>query len=102
MVMDAATIAQMEKDLEEARDQLLREDGLRYRIVMREISEEEKERILDGLTDRHERILFGLEPPGSGRAGDAASQEWRGSGLLPLWQERPHRARLEAPHRPKA
>jgi hypothetical protein len=70
MVMDAAKIAQMEKELEEARDQLLREDGLRYRIIMREISEEEKERILDGLKDRRERILFGLEPPGSGRAGE--------------------------------
>ena len=70
MVMDAATIAQMEKDLEEARDQLLREDGQRYRIVMREISEAEKERIQGSLTDRHERILFGLEPPGSGRAGE--------------------------------
>jgi hypothetical protein len=35
MVMDAATIAQMEKDLEEARDQLLREDGRRYQIIMR-------------------------------------------------------------------
>ena len=70
MLMDAATIAQMEKELEEARDQLLREDGRRYQIVMREISEEEKERILGSLTDRHERILFGLEPPASGRAGD--------------------------------
>jgi hypothetical protein len=30
MPMDAATIAQMEKELEEARDQLLREDGQRY------------------------------------------------------------------------
>ena len=64
MPMDAATIAQMEKELEEARDQLLREDGQRYQILMREISEEEKARILDSLTDRHERILFGLEPPG--------------------------------------
>ena len=70
MLMDAAKIAQMERDLEEARDQLLREDGRRYQVVMREISEEEKERILDHLTDRHERILFGLEPPGAGRAGD--------------------------------
>jgi hypothetical protein len=70
MPIDAATIAQMEQELEEARDQLLREDGRRYQIVMREISGEEKERILDSLTDRHERILFGLEPPGSGRAGE--------------------------------
>ena len=74
MVMDAATIAQMEQELEEARDQLLREDGQRYRIVMREISEAEKERILDSLTDRHERILFGLEPPGSGRAGERTAK----------------------------
>ena len=70
MPMDAATIAQMEKELEEARDQLLREDGQRYQILMREISEEEKARILDRLTDRHERILFGLEPPGAKRGGE--------------------------------
>ena len=70
MPMDAATIAQMEQELEEARDQLLREDGLRYQIVMREISEAEKESIQGSLTDRHERILFGLEPPGSRRAGE--------------------------------
>ena len=68
--MDAATIAQLEKELAEAKDQLLREDGLRYRILMREISEDEKERIQGSLTDRHERILFGLEPPRSGRAGE--------------------------------
>ena len=70
MPIDAATIAQMERDLEEARDQLWREDGQRYQVVMREISEEEKERILVSLTDRHERILFGLESLGSERAGD--------------------------------
>ena len=70
MPMDAATIAQMEKALEEARDQLLREDGQRYQVLLREISEEEKERILESLTDRQERILFGLEPPGSRRAGE--------------------------------
>jgi hypothetical protein len=70
MPMDAATIAQMEKELEEAKDQLLRDDGRRYQILMRGISEEEKARILDSLTDRHERILFGLEPPGAKRAGE--------------------------------
>jgi hypothetical protein len=93
MPIDAATIAQMEQELEEARDQLLREDGRRYQIVMREISGEEKERIQGSLTDRHDRI-------GAGRG--AASQKWRGSGLLPLWQGRPHRARLETAHRAKA
>jgi hypothetical protein len=72
-MMDAATIAQMEQELEEAKDQLLREDGERYRIVMREIAEAEKERILDRLIDRHERVLFGLEPPGAGRAGERAA-----------------------------
>jgi hypothetical protein len=82
MPINAATIVQMEKELAKAREQLLRDDGERYRILIREISGEEKQRILDRLTDRHERILFGLEPPASGRAG-----------------ERPHPARLEAPHR---
>jgi hypothetical protein len=74
MVMDTATIAQMEKELADARDQLLREDGERYRIVMREIAEAEKERILDSLADRHERVLFGLEPPGAGRAGGRSAK----------------------------
>jgi hypothetical protein len=53
---------------------LLREDGRRYQIIVREISEEEKERIFDSLTDRHERILFGLEPPASGRAGERSAK----------------------------
>jgi hypothetical protein len=62
------------KELAEARDQLLREDGQRYRILMREISGEEKQRILDGLTDRHERILFSLGPPETGRAGERSAR----------------------------
>ena len=99
MPMDAETIAKMEKELEEARDQLLREDGRRYQIVMREISEAEKERILDSLTDRHERILFGLEPPGSGRAGDRSAKSG-GDRVCSLCGKRgPDRARIEAPHR---
>jgi hypothetical protein len=69
MPMDAATIEQMEKELENARDQLLREDGQRYQILMREIAEEERQRILDSLTDRQERVLFGLEPPAATRGG---------------------------------
>ena len=32
-------------------------------IIMREISPEEKQRIMESLTDRKERILFGLEAP---------------------------------------
>jgi hypothetical protein len=47
---------------------------------MREISEEEKQRILDNLTDRHERILFGLEPPGAGREGEQSAH--RGGDLV--------------------
>jgi hypothetical protein len=74
MPIDAAAIAQLEKELADARNQLLREDGERYRIVLREMSGEEKRRILDRLTDRHERILFGLEPPASGRAGERPTQ----------------------------
>jgi hypothetical protein len=63
MPVDVAKIAQLERELAEARNQLLQEDGRRYQILMREMSEEEKRRILDGLTDRQERILFGLEAP---------------------------------------
>jgi hypothetical protein len=63
MVVDREKIERLEKELEEAKRELLREDGERYRILMREISNEEKERILGTLTDRGERILFGLEAP---------------------------------------
>lgn len=70
MPISAEKVAQMEMALEEARAQLLQEDGKRYQIVMREISPEEKQRILDHLTHRHERVLFGLEAPErSGRPG---------------------------------
>lgn len=69
-MMDAAKIQEMERELEEARGQLLREDGLRYQVIMREIMPEERERILSSLTDRRERALFGLEPPeGKGAGG---------------------------------
>src|SRR4051812_28684868 len=63
MPVDAEKVARLERELAEARAQMLQEDGERFRILMREIAPEEKERILSGLTDRHERILFGLELP---------------------------------------
>lgn len=74
MAMDRARIAQMEKALEEARAQLWKEEAERLRILMREISKEEKERIMESLTDRQERVLFGLEQP------DAASRGSIGPG----------------------
>jgi hypothetical protein len=63
MPVDQAKIAQMERELAEARAHLLAEDGERYRILMRELSPDERQRILDKLTDKRERQLFGLEPP---------------------------------------
>lgn len=56
-------IAKLERELAEAKAQLWKEDAERYRIVMREISKEDKERIIGNLTDRAERVLFGLEAP---------------------------------------
>jgi hypothetical protein len=99
MPMDASTIAQMEKELEEARDQLLREDGRRYQILMREISEAEKEREPHGQARAHlvrprtARVEAGREP---------ARQKGRGSGLHRLWQDGSDRAGLEAAHGAKA
>jgi hypothetical protein len=63
MPVNRARIEQLEKELEEARRELLREDGERYRILMREIADAERERILGSLTDKRERVLFGLEAP---------------------------------------
>ena len=63
MVVDLARIERLEKELEEAKRDLAREDGERYRVLMREISAEEKERIIGGLTDKREKVLFGLEAP---------------------------------------
>ena len=61
MVADRARIERLEKELEEARQELWKEDAERYRILTREMSEEDQERILGSLIDRRERILFGLE-----------------------------------------
>jgi hypothetical protein len=63
MVVDRATIEQLEKELDEARRELWREDAERYRVLTREMSETDRERILRNLTDKRERILFGLEAP---------------------------------------
>ena len=63
MPVNAEQIARMEQELAEAKRQLLEEDGRRYQILRREIAEEEWERILNNLTERDERVLFGLEAP---------------------------------------
>jgi hypothetical protein len=63
MVTSLSKIVRLEKELEEARRELLREDGERFRILMREMDETDRERIVGGLTDRKERVLFGLEAP---------------------------------------
>jgi hypothetical protein len=65
MPVSLEKIHQMELELEHMKSQLLQEDGRRFQIIMREISPDEKQRILDKLTDRQERILFGLEAPSS-------------------------------------
>jgi hypothetical protein len=63
MAVDRAKIEEMEKALEEAKVQLWREESERYRILMREMAADQRERILGSLTDRHERIIFGLDVP---------------------------------------
>ena len=63
MPTSAERITQLELELAEARVEYEREKGKLYDIIMREISPEEKQRIMDSLTDRKERILFGLEAP---------------------------------------
>jgi hypothetical protein len=74
-----------------------KEDAERYRILVREIPEEDQERIIDKLTDRRERILFGLEVPEEPK-GAAAGFQRRRSELPDLWKERPDKAGLGAAH----
>jgi hypothetical protein len=52
---------------------------------MREITEEGKERIMESLTDKYERILFGLEQPeAASRAGTKQPRKERGDLVCPL------------------
>ena len=55
----------MELALAEAKAEYERENGKRFEIIMREISPEEKQRILDSLTDRQR--AHPLWARGSGR-----------------------------------
>ena len=71
MVVDIARIAQLERELEEARKELWKEEAERYRVLVREMPEDERTRIIEGLTDKKERILFGLEPPEEPKRGAA-------------------------------
>jgi hypothetical protein len=82
MVVDLAKIARLEKELEEAKAQLWKEDAERYRILAREISAEDRERILRNLTDRGERILFGLEAPEEPKRGAAMRPGGAGGDLV--------------------
>ena len=95
MVVDLAKIERLEKELREAKAQLWKEDGDRYRILMREMTEADKQRILDNLTDRGERILFGLEAPEEGKrgGGHASRRKRRGSDVRNLREERSDKAR---------
>jgi hypothetical protein len=89
MVVDLARIERLERELEQAKVQLWKEDAERYRVLMREISKEEKDRILGSLTNKGERVLFGLEPPeepkgtaiGPGSRGDLSCPICGKSGL---------------------
>jgi uncharacterized membrane protein len=74
-------IAELERALEEAKAQLAKEDGERFRVIWREIAQEKKERILGGLTDRQERVLFGLEVPEEPKRGTTSRPGGSGGDL---------------------
>ena len=82
MVVDRARIERLERELLEAQAELAREDAERYRILVREMSEVDRQRILGNLTDRGERILFGLEAPEEPRKRGAAMRPGGGGGDL--------------------
>jgi hypothetical protein len=51
MVVDMARIAQLERELEEARKELWKDDAERYRVLVREMPEDERKRIIERLTE---------------------------------------------------
>src|SRR4051812_40286766 len=67
MAIGRAKIEELERELEEARGQFLKEEGQRYAILMRELSDKEKEQfrtiLNERLTERSERLLFELDVP---------------------------------------
>ena len=67
MPVNVERIARLEKELEEARAQLWKDDAERYHLRLREIPEEVRGPFLDSLTDKRERVLFGLEAPEENR-----------------------------------
>src|SRR5512144_3182958 len=81
MVVDMARIAQLERELEEARKELWKEEAERYRVLVREMPEDERTRIIEGLTDKKERMLFGLEPPEEPKSGSATRSGASGGDL---------------------
>jgi hypothetical protein len=82
MVVDMARIAQLERELEEARKELWKEDAERYRVLVREMPEDERKGIIERLTDKKERILFGLEPPEEPKRGAAMRSGASGGDLI--------------------
>jgi hypothetical protein len=84
MVVDMARIAQLERELEEARKELWKDDAERYRVLVREMPEDERKRIIERLTDKKERILFGLEPPEEEKRGAAMRPVSRGDLTCPI------------------
>ena len=102
MVADRAKIERLEKDLEDARRELLKEDGERYRILMRDIGKDEKDRILRGLRTRVKGSFLRLEAPDQrpgGTGGDLSCSICGKSGLtkrgLGLHMVRLHKSEME-------
>ncbi len=63
MPVNRVEVEKLRQKLAEAEREMMAEDGMRYRILQRLIPPEEMERYLAGLTDREEKVLFGLELP---------------------------------------
>ena len=63
MPIDVAQVAKLRADYERAQAQLDKEDAERFRILRKHMGEDAFQRLLDGLTEKEHRILFGLELP---------------------------------------
>jgi hypothetical protein len=63
MPIDATQVAKLREEYERARAQLDKEDAERFRILREYVGADKLRELVNGLTEKNHRVLFGLELP---------------------------------------